>query len=78
MQIIMMNIPLFDTELTFHLFWVQIRAFNDDDKERCQKIILGAAATLTDILNTALVKNGLQKITGNPVATFVLCVLWLG
>jgi len=57
---------------------VQIRAFNDADKERCQKIILGADATLTDILNTALVKNGLQKITGNPVATFVLCVLWLG
>ena len=71
MQIIMMNIPLFDTGLTSHLFWVQIRADGDADKKRCQDIILGPDAKLTDMLNKELLANGLQKLAGNPGATFV-------
>ena len=75
MHIIMIIIPLFDTGLTFYLFWVQIKAITDVDKERMQRIILKEDATLIELLNTALVANNLKKLSGNPGATFVLCVL---
>jgi hypothetical protein len=75
MHIIMIIIPLFDTGLTFYLFWVQIKATTDADKERMQRIILKDDATLIEMLNTALVANDLKKLAGNPGATFVLCVL---
>ena len=55
---------------------MQIRAANNDDKQEMQNKIVDAQ--LTKKLNDALVANNLPKLAGNPGATFVLCVLWLG
>jgi hypothetical protein len=67
-------IPLFDTGLTFDLFWVQIRAITDNDKVRMLEIL--DSADVKDKLNKVLDANGWPKLEGNR-RLFCVCCDWV-